>query len=154
MAALGKGWSLFTAVAAEATKAVQENVIQPGMEKALDPNLRTAAAGYVSEASRRAHALAAGANDWGREQFGVDVAGKVNQTISNYGNRSGYGALSTYSDSHNEGNSYADDDDFFREATSSSVHQSAGTFQASSKTPSQKTPITKVDDDDDEWKDF
>ena len=38
MAALSKGWSLFSGAVAGASKAIQENVIQPGMERVQDPN--------------------------------------------------------------------------------------------------------------------
>ncbi len=50
-AALSKGWSLFSAAISGATRAVSENVIQPGLEKARDPNLHASVRGYVGEAT-------------------------------------------------------------------------------------------------------
>jgi len=39
VAALGKGWSIFSAAVMGAAKAVNETVVQPGLERATDPNL-------------------------------------------------------------------------------------------------------------------
>lgn len=153
MKALGKGWSLFAAVAAGAGRAVNENVIQPGMEKALDPTLRATAASYVSTASKRAAEVASGANDWGKNRFGVDVAGKAKETFMGPGSRGEYSSLAN---SHSGqdwegGGSYNDDDDddFFEKH----LQPQTSTARVETKAVPSKASTT-AHDDDDEWKDF
>ncbi|KAG1892185.1 ArfGap-domain-containing protein [Suillus subluteus] len=153
-AALSKGWSLFSAAVAGASRVVNENVIQPGMERALDPNLHATVRGYMSEAQRRAQDAGHSANEWSKTQLGVDVADQVGG-VGTGPQGSGYGALST----HNEGETSAlyhdDTEDFFGEYSDgrtslgqSSVHPTSAT----SKTPG---PASKSKEDDwDEWKDF
>ncbi|KAJ6560402.1 hypothetical protein B0H19DRAFT_945541 [Mycena capillaripes] len=77
VAALSKGWSLFSAAVVGATRAVSENVIQPGMDKVRDPNLQASVRGYVSEAGKRAAVVGGAANQWSKDALGVDVAGSV-----------------------------------------------------------------------------
>ncbi|KAG8996626.1 Zn finger-containing GTPase- Activating Protein for ARF [Tulasnella sp. 427] len=155
--ALSKGWSLFAAAAAGAGKAVNENLIQPGMEKAMDPTLRATAAGYVSQASKMAAGAAVGANDWGKNQFGVDVVGKARETLTGSSTRGTYSTVESHSG--NDLNRYNDndDDDFFeRELAGSKSDQHAkATAPASTTatTPASKKPAAQ-DDDDDDWKDF
>ncbi|KAG9049808.1 Zn finger-containing GTPase- Activating Protein for ARF [Tulasnella sp. UAMH 9824] len=154
MKALSKGWSLFAAVAAGAGKAVNENLIQPGMEKAMDPTLRATAAGYVSQASKMAADAAAGANDWGKNQFGVDVAGKARETIMGPSTRGTYSTVESHS-----GNDWDkdDDDDFFeRELAASKSDQAPKATQPASATATASTSKKPAaqDDDDDDWKDF
>jgi ADP-ribosylation factor GTPase-activating protein 1 len=100
IAALGKGWSLFSAAVAGASRVVSENVIQPGMEKVTDPNLQASVKGYVSEAQKRAVMVGSTANQWSKNQFGVDVAesvggvvGTVKDKLGGGPARSGYGSL-------------------------------------------------------------
>jgi len=151
--ALGKGWSIFAAVAAGASRVVNESIIQPGMEKAMDPNLRATAAGYVSEASKRAAQVAAGANDWGKNQFGVDVVGKAKQTLLGPGSRGEYSSVPGPSDAHWNSGSYHDegDDDFFdRHTQSDPTYDTPTTAQTSEPVATKAVPK----DEDDEWKDF
>jgi hypothetical protein len=72
-----KGWSLFSSVVASATRTVTENVIQPGMERVMDPELQSTVKGYASAAGQRAAQLGGVANEWSKHQLGVDVAGQV-----------------------------------------------------------------------------
>jgi len=145
--AISKGWGLFAAVAATAGKVVNDNIIQPGMEKAMDPNLRATAAGYLSQAQKRAAEVATGANDWGRNQFGVDVAGKVMGPSS----RGNYASLGT-SHAENEwtSESYHDDDedDFFD-------RHGGGTASLSAPIVKPAAPKAAAhDEDEDDWKEF
>ncbi|KAG1752532.1 uncharacterized protein EDB91DRAFT_522727 [Suillus paluster] len=155
-AALSKGWSLVSAVVAGASRVVNESVIQPGMERALDPNLHATVRGYMSEAQRRAQLAGYSANEWSKTQLGVDVADHVGGVVGTVKDRlgsgpqsSGYGALAM----HNEGETsalYQDDtDDFFGEYSDgrTSLSQPPGT---------SKTPVSapKSNDDWGEWKDF
>ncbi|KAG8936736.1 Zn finger-containing GTPase- Activating Protein for ARF [Tulasnella sp. 418] len=149
--ALGKGWSLFAGMAAGATKVVAENVIQP----AMDPSIRAAAAGYMSEATKRATDMASGANEWGKHQFGVDVMETVRSTVS--GPSTGpYSSLPA-----DQGRTF-DGDDFFGEfdtAEASLEHQHGGSGShggsaVGSSSTTQSKATKKVDDEDDEWKDF
>lgn len=154
--ALSKGWSLFAAVAAGAGKAVNENLIQPGMEKAMDPTLRATAAGYVSQASKKAVEVAAGANDWGKNQFGVDVAGKARDTFVGPSTRGTYSTVESHS-GNDDWDKDDDDDDFFeRQMAASKSDQpgkASGSASATATTPASKKPAAQ-DDDDDDWKDF
>ncbi|KAG8927567.1 Zn finger-containing GTPase- Activating Protein for ARF [Tulasnella sp. 417] len=156
MAALSKGWSLFAAVAAGAGRAVNENLIQPGMEKAMDPTLRATAAGYVSQASQKAAEVAAGANDWSKNQFGVDVAGKARETFMGPSTRGTYSTVESHSGNDWDKYNDDDDDDFFeRELAASKSDQPPKSSQPASATataPASKKPAAQ--DDDDDWKDF
>ncbi|KAJ8597379.1 ArfGap-domain-containing protein [Rhizopogon salebrosus TDB-379] len=161
-AALSKGWSLFSAAVAGASRVVSESVIQPGMERALDPNLHATVRGYMSEAQRRAQLAGHSANEWSKTQLGVDVADQVGGVVGTVKDKlgsgpqgSGYGTLPM----HNEGETSAlyhdDSDDFFGEysdaptgASHSSVQPASGTLKTSVSAPKSK------DEDWDEWKDF
>jgi ADP-ribosylation factor GTPase-activating protein 1 len=157
MAALSKGWSLFSAAVSGATRAVSENVIQPGMERAMDPTLQASLRGYVSEASKRAGDLGKSANDWSKNQFGVDVADQVGGVVGTVREKIGGGPASngygTVPYDHDGENStlydYEDEDDFFREHTGG---QSSQRTQSTSATPASSGPGKK--DEWDEWKDF
>lgn len=160
--ALSKGWSLFSAAVAGASRVVNESVIQPGMERALDPNLHATVRGYMSEAQRRAQLAGHSANEWSKTQLGVDVADQVGGVVGTVKDKfgsgpqgSGYRTLSM----HNEGETSAlyhdDTDDFFGEysdARTSSSQPSVQTTPGTSKT-SVSVPKSK-DEDWDEWKDF
>lgn len=120
VAALSKGWSLFSAAVAGASRAVSENVIQPGMERVTDPNLHASVMGYMTEAQKRAQLVGQSANAWSKNQFGVDVAEHVGGVVDGVKGRlggperSGYGSLPQ---EHEETSAlYHDDtDDFFTE---------------------------------------
>ena len=164
-AALSKGWSLFSAAVVGATRAVNDNVIQPGMEKVMDPTFQAGVRGYVNEAGKRAGQLGTSANSWGRTTFGVDVAesvggvvGTVTDKISGGPQRRGYGQVpqgyggaetsALYNDN--------DDEDFFGEFNSGSSGQSRqyDPHQASSSAAASSNTATKKSDDWDDWKDF
>ncbi|KII95002.1 hypothetical protein PLICRDRAFT_33832 [Plicaturopsis crispa FD-325 SS-3] len=156
IAALGKGWSLFSAAIAGASKVVSENVIQPGMERVRDPELQANVRGYMSEAQKRAQFVGQSANQWSKTQFGVDVAehvggavGAVRGRVGGGPESSGYGALSQHHDG--EGSALYDggEDDFFGEYADGGRHESGqSTAHTTSSAPAQKK------DDWDEWKDF
>ncbi|KZP20174.1 ArfGap-domain-containing protein [Athelia psychrophila] len=156
-AALSKGWSLFSAAVAGASRVVSENVIQPGLEKARDPTLHASVLGYVSDAQKAAAAAGTSANSWSKNQFGVDVAGHVGGVVEGVKGRmggperSGYGSLPM--DHEEEGSAlYHDDtDDFFtefsdRQQEASEIHSAA---------VAAPPPVPKKDDwEDSDWKDF
>lgn len=173
VAALSKGWSLFSAAVAGATKAVSENVIQPGMERVMDPNFQQGVKGYVSEASKRAADAGRSANMWGKSTLGVDVAeqvggvvGTVRDKVSGGPARRGYSSVGP---GYGEGETSAlygdheDDDDFFNSYNNNlnRGHDSLAS-QVSPISPNLHSPATastkasaaKKDEDWDEWKDF
>jgi ADP-ribosylation factor GTPase-activating protein 1 len=158
-AALGKGWSLFSAAVAGASRVVTENVIQPGMERVLDPNLHASVRGYVSEAQRRAQLASQSANEWSKAQLGVDVADHVNGIVGTVRDRtgagpqaSGYGSLATYNENDTSALYQDDPDDLFYEASdtmpASSTDRQSSTLHT---TQTSSTPQAKKDDDWDEW---
>lgn len=158
VAALSKGWSLFSAAVSGATRAVSENVIQPGMERVMDPTLQANMRGYVSEAGKRAGDMGKSANQWSKTQFGVDVAdqvggvvGTVRERIGGGPERNGYGAV-PYQHEGEEQSLYEDEDDFFRDHAGETSHQAATTTTTTPAAPASN-PTTKKDDWD-EWKDF
>ncbi|KAF9651074.1 ArfGap-domain-containing protein [Thelephora ganbajun] len=161
MGALGKGWSFFSSAVSGATRAVNESIIQPGVERATDPNLQASIRGYVSEAGKYAGEFGKTANTWSRNQFGVDVAERVTTTvrgISGGPERQGYGSVPTQYSGETSG-LYQDDDDIFKEykdmsSTTTSYNPplpSGNTSSASTRTVKHTAP--KKDDWDD-WKDF
>lgn len=173
MAALSKGWSLFSAAVAGASRVVSENVIQPGLEKVTDPTLQASVKGYVSEAQKRATIVGSTANQWSKSQFGVDVAGSVGGVVGTVKEkmgggpkRDGYGAISN--DLHDgEGSAlYGDEEDehnFFGEFSNGrydepSQHNATSSLSQSTvaKGPTTTTAAApaKKNDWDDEWKDF
>ncbi|KAG6378612.1 hypothetical protein JVT61DRAFT_12879 [Boletus reticuloceps] len=153
-AALTKGWSLFSAVLAGASRAVNDNVIQPGVERVMDPNLHTSVRGYVSEAHKRAQAAGQSVNEWSKAQLGVDVADHVNDMVGTVKDRigpgppaSGYASLATYDESETSV-LYDDTDDVFHESSPS---------PNTARSPPSHTPSdgkAKKDDDWGEWQDF
>ncbi|KAF5387667.1 hypothetical protein D9615_000627 [Tricholomella constricta] len=168
LGALSKGWSLFSAAVAGAGKAVSENVIQPGVEKVTDPNFQASVKGYMTEAQKRAAAAGGSANQWSKQQFGVDVAGSVGGVVGTVKDkvmggpqRAGYGVVAT--DSYGETSGLyqdGDDDDFFGEYSHGRQESGVSPLQASSVKPAVTTSSTisaapaKKSDWDDEWKDF
>ena len=159
MGALTKGWSLFSSAVSGATRAVNESIIQPGVERATDPNLQTSIRGYVSGAGKYAEEFGKTANTWSKNQFGVDVAERVTTTVRGMGGGpegQGYGSVSTQYSGETPG-LYQDEDDIFKEykdtsptATSNDHPLPAG---STSSTSTVKPSAPKKDDWDD-WKDF
>ncbi|TFK20354.1 ARF GTPase activator [Coprinopsis marcescibilis] len=176
VAALSKGWSLFAAAVAGATKVVSENVIQPGVEKVTDPNFQATVKGYMTDAQRKAAIVGSSANEWGKHSFGVDVAdtvGGVARSITGGPSRQGYGQLSLQSPNEfgDSGPSSLydprDEDDFFNHHSSQDQSQQATTMNTASVGSTSisraatttgslqaKKPPAKKEDDWDEWKDF
>ena len=160
VAALSKGWSLLSAAVVGASRAVAENVVQPGLEKVSDPTFQASVRGYVSEAGKRAGDVGRTANMWGRSTFGVDVAGSVGGVVGTVKDRvgggpqrQGYGAVGMDHDDESSA-LYQDDDDFFDHFQSGPSQQTgslSSTSRASATT--QRAPAKKEDDWDD-WKDF
>ena len=164
MGALSKGWSLFSSAVVGASRAVNESVIQPGMEKVMDPNFQAGVRGYVSEAGRRAGEVGTAANAWTKNTLGVDVAEQVGGVVGSVRDRvgggpqgRGYGRVqSSY-----EGETSAlyqdneDDDDFF-DANSGPSYGDQNSLQSTAQSTSaaKAKPAAKQADDWDEWKDF
>lgn len=161
MGALSKGWSLFSSAVSGATRAVNESIIQPGMERATDPNLQASIRGYVSEAGKYAEDFGKSANTWSKNQLGVDVAERVTTTvrgISGGPEGQGYGSLPTQRPGESLG-LYQDDDDLFKEykdisptTTSHNPPLPAGSTSGTSTSAAKPTPPKK--DGWDEWNDF
>ncbi|KAI0774478.1 hypothetical protein C8Q74DRAFT_1270336 [Fomes fomentarius] len=160
-AALSKGWSLLSAAVAGASRAVAENVIQPGLEKVNDPNFQAGVRGYVSEAGKRAGEVGRTANWWGKTTFGVDVAesvggvvGQVKERVAGGPERRGYGAVGFDHEEESSALYHDDDDDFYGQFNSGSSQQnSAPSSTSQTSTVTQRTAAKKEDDWDD-WKDF
>lgn len=161
MGALTKGWSFFSSAVSGATKAVNDSIIQPGMERATDPNLQASIRGYVSEAGKYAEDFGKTANSWGKNQFGVDVAERVTTTvrgISGGPERDGYGSVPTQY-SGETSSPYQDDDDLFKEyrdtspATTSFNPLLPAGSSSNTSTSTAKPNVPKKEDWDD-WKDF
>ncbi|KAG6834664.1 hypothetical protein H0H93_008202, partial [Arthromyces matolae] len=144
LGALSKGWSLFSAAVVGAGKAVNDNVIQPGMEKVTDPSFTANVKGYMTEAQKQAAIVGDSANRWSKQQFGVDVAssvggvvGAVKDRVGGGPQRAGYGALAT--DGYGESSAlyedgYEDDFDFEHgrhESGISPIHASSTQVQPS-----------------------
>ena len=167
-AALSKGWSLFSAAVAGAARAVNDNVIQPGIEKVSDPNFQAGVRGYVSEAGKKAGQVGSSANAWSRQTLGVDVAQGVGGVVGSVRDRMGggpssrgYGQVSQgygYEESSSLYQDHEDDEDFFGQYSGSTPQKqtsfgqsgSGGTGGTSGSTAAPK----KKDDDWDDWKDF
>jgi len=159
--ALSKGWSFLSSAVSGATKAVNESIIQPGVERAIDPNLQTSIRGYVSDAGKYAGEIGKTANTWGKNQFGVDVAERVTTTVRGLGGGpegQGYNSVPTQH-SGETSDLYQDEDDFFREYKdmSPSTNSNDGLISAGN-TPTTSTstakPTAPKKDDWDDWKDF
>lgn len=171
VAALGKGWSLLSAAVYGASRAVNESVIQPGMEKVRDPNFQAGVRGVVTEATKRAGDVGRSANQWGKNTLGVDVAqqvgdvvGTVRDKVGGGPERRGYGVVGQ----GYEGETSAlyqdrDEDDFFGQYAGNGSHSPAGgNFSSGAQLSSHSTNTTSIasstkkknDDEWDEWKDF
>ena len=160
MAALSKGWSLFSSAVVGASRVVSENVIQPGVERVTDPTLHATVRGYVGEAGRRAGEVGTSVNQWGKTQLGVDVAGQLGGVVDSVrdtvgGGPTGSGYSSVYAGGSREEETSAlyrdhDDDDLFGE------YHDTGDRSA----PAEGTKTTAERGkrsggwDDEEWKEF
>jgi len=162
MAALSKGWSLFSSAVVGASRAVSENVIQPGVERVTDPEFQSTVRGYVGEAGRRAGEVGSSVNQWGKAQLGVDVAEQVGGVVGTVRDQIGGGpARSGYSSVYSGGtreeetsalyHDHDDDPDLFSEYTGMSTATSAqgGTSRATAE-PAKPSGGW----DDEEWKEF
>jgi ADP-ribosylation factor GTPase-activating protein 1 len=159
-AALTKSWSLLSAAVLGASRAVSENIIQPGMEKVSDPNFQATMKGYMTEAQKKASSVGSAANEWSRSQLGVDVAGSVGGVVDTVKDRlgagpqrDGYNTLSMRHDRDGETTSlyydHDDEEDFFGE-----YHQGRTAVPTSASTATPTTANTKGTSEWDEWKDF
>ncbi|KAF8309587.1 ArfGap-domain-containing protein [Clavulina sp. PMI_390] len=157
MAALGKGWSLFSSAVAGATRTVNSTVIQPTVERVSDPTFRAGVTQYVSDGAKSA-------NSWGKTQLGVDVGSMVQGFTSGTGansSRGQYSSINHANDFHGyddeEGTSalYSDagDDDFFHEFGKGELKPAATQPKPSTAVPVSAKP-KKDEWDDGEWKDF
>jgi len=162
MAALSKGWSLFSSAVVGASRAVSENVIQPGVERVTDPTFQATMRGYVGEAGRRAGQVGNSVNQWGKTQLGVDVAEQLGGAVDTVRDQIGGGpARSGYSSVYSGGtheeetsalyHDHDDDDDLFSEYRGASNATSAqvGTSKATAESAKSSGGWG-----DDEWKEF
>ena len=162
LGALSKGWSLFSSAVVGASRVVSENIIQPGVEKVMDPNFQSEVKGYVSEASKRAGEVGKTANMWTKHTLGVDVAesvggvyGTVRGTIGGGPSRQGYGSLQTeyVGESSTLYHDHEEEDDFFDQYAPAG-NQSHGPTPTSASGLTSRASAAKKSDDWDEWKDF
>ncbi|KAI0032952.1 hypothetical protein K488DRAFT_48819 [Vararia minispora EC-137] len=149
MAALSKGWSLFAGAVAGAGKAINDNVLQPGMERVQDPAFQASVRGYVQGAGRTIGQAGASANEWGRNQFGVDVAEGVGGLMGGGRERAGYGRVAQGGPADETSALYHDDeDDMFSDFAGEGS-------RAQPATKPSGPPVAKAKDGwDDDWKDF
>jgi len=158
-AALSKGWSLFSAAVTGASRVVNDNVIQPGMERVMDPTLHASVRGYVSGAQRRAQVAGQSVNEWSKAQLGVDVAdhvngivGTVKDTVGAGPSADGYDSLALHDDAETSA-LYDDTHELFHEFSDASpTSNTSKPVFGSTQTPSGGK--AKKDDDWDEWQDF
>ena len=158
ISALSKGWSFFSSTVSGATRAVNQSIIQPGIERATDPNLQASVRGYVSEAGKYAEGLGKTANNWGKDQFGVDVGERVTTTvrgISGGPERQGYGSVPTQYPEETSG-LYQDDNDLFGEYKdmSPTTTSSNPPLPAGNTSTSTVKPTAPKKENWDDWKDF
>ncbi|KAF8914221.1 hypothetical protein CPB84DRAFT_68268 [Gymnopilus junonius] len=171
VSAISKSWSLFTAAVVGASKAVSENVIQPGVEKVTDPTFQASVKGYMTEAQKKAAVVGSTANQWSKNQFGVDVADTVGGVVSTVRDRvagpsrSGYGSLALTSPNDMEESSGlydGDDDDLFTEyhgkgamsPQTSALGQGASAYDPPPPKSKSTRAASAKNDWDDDWKDF
>lgn len=162
MAALSKGWSLFSSAVVGASRAVSENVIQPGVERVTDPTLHASVRGYVGEAGRRAGEVGSSVNQWGKSQLGVDVAEQLGGVVDTVRDHVGSGpARSGYSSVYSGGSreeetsglyhDHDDDDALFGEYHGTGDRNSERTSGGSKATAERGRPSGGWDED---WKEF
>lgn len=164
MASLSKGWSLFSSAVVGASRAVSENVIQPGVERVTDPTFQATVRGYVGEAGRRAGEVGSSVNQWGKSQLGVDVAGHVGGVVDTVRDRVGGGPgrsgySSVYSGSSREEETSAlyrdqEEDDFFGEYHGTGDHRSETTSAPVGGSKAITEPAKPSGGWDEDWKEF
>ncbi|KAI0268134.1 hypothetical protein BC834DRAFT_868032 [Gloeopeniophorella convolvens] len=164
MAALSKGWSLFSSAVVGASRAVNENLIQPGVERVTDPTFQASVRGYVDGAGRRAGEVGSSVNQWSREQLGVDVAGQlggvvgtVRERVGGGPARSGYSSVYAGGGHEDESSSLyhdaEDDEELFGEYHGAGGEHHAGTGLGG--TGGGSAGQAKASDGwDEEWKEF
>ncbi|KZV69888.1 ArfGap-domain-containing protein [Peniophora sp. CONT] len=156
MAALSKGWSLFSGAVAGASKVITENVIQPGMERVQDPNFQNAVRGYVGQAQSAVTTVGSQANSWGRQQFGVDVAGQVGGIMGGR-ERAGYSNVSQggYADESSALYHDDDNDDFFNQEFHGANQGGATSSSSATANKPAASGAKKANDGwEDDWKEF
>jgi len=159
VAALGKGWSLFSSAVVGASRTVNSTVIQPTVERVSDPSFRAGVTQYVSDSAKNANA-------WSKSQLGVDVGSAVGK-ITNGATGAGRGAYSSLGGGYghegfddDDGTSAlpdAGDDEFFHD-----FHQNSASFSETPKAQPPKTAgaqsdalVKKKDGwDDNDWQEF
>ena len=147
-----------------ASRAVSENVIQPGVERVTDPTLHATVRGYVGEAGRRAGEVGSSVNQWGKSQLGVDVAEQLGGVVGTVRDHVGGGPVSSgYSSVYSGGSREEetsglygdhDDDDLFGEYHGTGDHnpETTGAAVGGSKgTAERGRPSGGWDED---WKEF
>ena len=165
MAALSKGWSLFSSAVVGASRAVSENVIQPGVERVTDPTFQANVRGYVGGAGRRAGQVGSSVNQWGKTQLGVDVAGQLGGVVDSVRGHIGGGPARSGYDSVYSGGSleeetsvlyhdHDDDDDLFSEYHDAGNRHSDATSAQVGATKAGTEPAKSSGGWDEEWKDF
>ncbi|KEP54331.1 ADP-ribosylation factor GTPase-activating protein GCS1 [Rhizoctonia solani 123E] len=131
-AALSKGWGFLSTLVTSAARVANESVVQPGLERARDPALRAVVEQYTTRASE----LGRGANEWGRRELGVDVAGTASSAWSSVkggpggpGGQGGYGRIGE--NTNEDGwNSWHDDSGALAPASTSANGQSSTAAKA------------------------
>ncbi|KAG8764024.1 Zn finger-containing GTPase- Activating Protein for ARF [Ceratobasidium sp. 423] len=132
-AALSKGWGFLSTLVTSAARVANESVVQPGLERARDPALRAVVGQYTARASE----LGRGANEWGRRELGVDVAGTASSAWSSVrggpGGPGGQGEYGRVGESTNEEDwsSWHDDHGGSNQVNSSANVQSGTTAKTS-----------------------
>ncbi|KDN51241.1 hypothetical protein RSAG8_00870, partial [Rhizoctonia solani AG-8 WAC10335] len=175
-AALSKGWGFLSTLVTSAARAANESVVQPGLERARDPALKA----VVEQYTMRASELGRGANEWGRRELGVDVAGTASSAWSSVtggpggpSGQGGYGRVGEYTNEDDWG-SWHDEGGASTQANASANAQSSTAAKASewddwddkglatAPTETSTNPGTKLDTSkapvpakkDDEWEDW
>lgn len=143
---------------------MSESVIQPGVERVSDPAFAASVRGYAAEAGRRAGAVGGAANEWGKSQFGVDVADTVGGVVGTVKERvgggpagAGYGTVSLTSPGEHEGSGLYDgpeDDDLFSEYQHGQRYDAPAPAPTAAHAAKAPAPQKKTTGWDDEWNDF
>jgi ADP-ribosylation factor GTPase-activating protein 1 len=164
MAAFSKGWSIFSSAVVGASRAVSENVIQPGVERVKDPAFQASVRGYVGEAGRRAGEVGSSVNQWGKTQLGVDVAEQLGGVVDTVRDRVGGGPTSSgyssvYAGGSQEEETSAlyrdhDDEDLFGEYHGTGDHQSDATSAGVGNPKAPAGPQKSSDGWEAGWEDF
>ncbi|KIY49466.1 ArfGap-domain-containing protein [Fistulina hepatica ATCC 64428] len=158
-AALSKGWSLFSAAVTGASKAIAE--------KATDPALQASVKGYMTEAQKKASIVGSTANQWSKQQFGIDAArsvsdafGTVKETLGvDRPSHTGYGQVPTSAGLETSALYQDDTDDWFNEHSRAEgryapTPTNTTTQRTTETTPAKPAAKTSSSGWDDAWKDF